>query len=103
MTQHANISQSATFYCRATGTNTRWSIKNAFEESSATYRTQNFTADGFTFSEIEQHGTTNTDSIHDMYLEIPATPENNRTEVSCVVWVDTPTTSATAMIIVQGK
>ena len=81
VTQHVNLSDSdaVTFNCLATGANTRWSIKVPsveYPQGPPTYRTYNHTEDGYNFLETVQHGT-NADDIHNMYLEIPATLENN--------------------------
>ena len=97
-TQHANISDSATFYCRAKGANTRWIIE------SLNYRTENHTEGmGYVFGEIivgeEDQGV----RVHDLYLEIPATVENNGTQIQCLAYDALRSVSDPVFLIVQGK
>lgn len=95
---HANLSSTdyATFYCRAVGRNTRWGIDDI------TYNTYNRTENGYIFSEITEW-LDNGDVVHDMYLSIRASAENNETEVVCVVFVNFQILSDPVTLIVQGK
>lgn len=100
VTQRVNLSDTshATFYCRATTSiNTKWFINGAFFES------KNYSLNAYLFSEvIEVQGENNI--VHDMYLEVPATVQNNLTRIQCVIIGHRPLTSQPpAMLIVQGK
>ena len=100
MTQHANISISdyASFHCRATGLNTLWNIKGT------NYQSGNATQNGYRLSEVIfevlEGGNI---QVHDMYLEILPTVENNETSVLCGAFVDTFSFSQPVQLIVQGK
>ena len=97
VTQHANLSRSgyAIFYCRATGSNTLWNINEENFESG------NRTMDGYIFSEVIV-GVQADLLVHDMFMEVPTTPEYNITVIKCVVFVDRPEFSAPVQLIVQG-
>ena len=41
--------------------------------------------------------------MHDLYLEVPATMENNNTEVQCVAFDAVHSSSDIVYVIVQGK
>lgn len=99
VTQYANLSSSdyATFYCRATGRNTRWGINDV------TYNSHNRTENGYRFSEITEW-LYDGNIVHDMYLGIRSSAENNETSVVCVVFLNTYTISdPEAKLFVQGK
>ena len=95
-TQHTNLSELATFHCRATGVNTFWNIDNI------TYHTNNNTEDGYTFGEVLV-GTENGIGVHDLYLQVPATSENNGTQVQCLTIDSAHILSKVVSLIVQGK
>ena len=99
MTQHANLSNSdyATFYCRATGRNTLWNIHDR------NYDSGNRTEDDYVFREVIVHQHANENIVHDMFLDIQTSLENNGTIVRCIAFVDTPSISGPAELIVQGK
>ena len=102
VTQRANLSESeyATFYCRATTSrNTKWSIHMNI------YDSRNYTDDssGYRFREVTVEVQESGDVVHDMYLEVPTTVQNNGTSVKCWVFEDVQISSPPAMLIVQGK
>ena len=97
MTQYADVSQSdyVRFYCRATGSDARWNINEQNFDST------NYTMDGYIFSEVVVRQADQL--VHDMFLEVPRTPEYNNTVIRCVVFVDTLEISEPALLIVRGK
>ena len=58
--------------------------------------------DGYVFSEVTV-GVQADLLVHDMFLEVPTTPEYNITMIKCVVFVDRPEFSDPVQLIVQGK
>ena len=94
VTQHANLDYT-TFFCRATGLNSCWFIQ------SSAYSSRNHTEDGYRFGEVIQFE--NWYVVHDMYLDVPTTIENNGTTVQCAVFVDTATVSEEVKLIIYGE
>ena len=96
VTQRVNLSDSnhATFYCRAmTNINTKWFINGASFDS------RNYSINAYLFSEVIER-----ENIHDMYLEVPASVQNNLTRIQCAVIIDHEVlVSQPAILIVQGK
>lgn len=100
ITQRANlsISEYASFHCRATGLNTFWNIQGM------NYRSRNITENGYRLSEVIVEVLEGGNiQVHDMYLEILITVENNETSVQCGAFVDTIQFSQPVQLIVQGK
>ena len=60
-------------------------------------------SDSYTFRETTEQGRSYRSIVHNMYLEMRATVQNNGTEVRCIVFVDSPTFSDPVTLIVQGK
>lgn len=98
-TQRANLSISdyASFYCRATGQNTFWIIDEL------TYSSGNTTENGYRLSEVILEVLEGGSIVHNMYLEILTTVENNETSVQCGAFFDTFQSSPPVQLIVQGK
>ena len=95
-TQYANLSGSATFYCRATGINAYWIINGNL------HRTENRTDNSYVFTVITED-LNDGNIVHDIFVTIPATVGNNQTAVMCASQLNFFTFSPPVQLIIYGE